>query len=118
MALFILLTNAFAADPAPTQLKEVAVTATLEALAEQREAVSQKTVIDRKEIEALGWPTHGMAPHQLLLDGQGNLVVADGDVLVATALGLGRWHPEAPPTLIPWPQPMALDNHWVLVGEA
>jgi len=41
-----------------------------------------------------------------------------GGVLVATALGLGRWHPEAPPTLIPWPQPMALDNHWVLVGEA
>lgn len=41
-----------------------------------------------------------------------------GGVLVATALGLGRWHPEAPPVLIPWPQPMALDNHWVLVGEA
>lgn len=41
-----------------------------------------------------------------------------GGVLVATALGLGRWHPEAQPTLIPWPQPMALDNHWVLIGEA
>ena len=35
----------------------------------------------------------------------------------ATALGLGRWHPRAPPMLLPWPQPMALDNHWVLLGE-
>jgi len=59
MAFFIPLTNAFAADPVPTQLKEVTVTATLQALAEQREAVSQKTVIDRKEIEALGGLTVG-----------------------------------------------------------
>ncbi|MBS3936633.1 MAG: TonB-dependent receptor [Sulfuritalea sp.] len=35
------------------------VTATTDALAEQREAVSQKTVIDRKEIEALGGLTVG-----------------------------------------------------------
>lgn len=41
-----------------------------------------------------------------------------GGVLIATALGLGRWHPEAPPTLLPWPQPMALDNHWVLIDES
>jgi len=41
-----------------------------------------------------------------------------GGILVATAVGMGRWHPEAQPTLLPWPQPMALDNHWVLVGEA
>lgn len=40
-----------------------------------------------------------------------------GGVLIATALGLGRWHPSAPPLLLPWPQPMALDNHWVLLGE-
>jgi len=40
-----------------------------------------------------------------------------GGVLIATALGLGRWHPSAPPMLLPWPQPMALDNHWVLLGE-
>lgn len=40
-----------------------------------------------------------------------------GGVVVATALGLGRWHPEAPPLLLPWPQPMALDNHWVLMAE-
>jgi len=40
-----------------------------------------------------------------------------GGVLISTALGLGRWHPTAPPMLLPWPQPMALDNHWVLLGE-
>lgn len=40
---FLILTSAFAAD----------------ALAEQREAVAQKTVIDRKEIESLGGLTVG-----------------------------------------------------------
>jgi hypothetical protein len=40
-----------------------------------------------------------------------------GGVLVATALGLGRWHPTEKPLLLPWPQPMALDNHWVLLNE-
>lgn len=41
-----------------------------------------------------------------------------GGVLVATALGLVRWHPSAKPALLPWPKPMALDNHWVLMSEA
>ncbi len=41
-----------------------------------------------------------------------------GGIAVATALGLALWHPEITPTLLPWPQPMALDNHWVLVAEA
>lgn len=41
-----------------------------------------------------------------------------GGVLVATALGLARWHPSARPLLLPWPMPMALDNHWVLLGES
>ncbi len=40
-----------------------------------------------------------------------------GGVVIATALGLGRWHPEAAPLLLPWPQPMALDNHWVLMAR-
>lgn len=47
MLCLLLLTSALAADPEPTQLKEVIVTATTGALAEQREAVAQKTVIDR-----------------------------------------------------------------------
>ncbi|MFA4968038.1 MAG: DUF1513 domain-containing protein [Sulfuritalea sp.] len=41
-----------------------------------------------------------------------------GGVLVATALGLVRAHPTAGPVAIPWPKPMALDNHWVLLDEA
>lgn len=41
-----------------------------------------------------------------------------GGVLVATGLGLVRWHPTAKAALLPWPKPMALDNHWVLLNEA
>lgn len=41
-----------------------------------------------------------------------------GGVLVATAYGLGRWHPNVAPDLLPWPEPMALDNHWILLDEA
>jgi hypothetical protein len=41
-----------------------------------------------------------------------------GGVLISTALGLGRWHPTAAPMLLHWPQPMALDNHWVLLDES
>lgn len=40
-----------------------------------------------------------------------------GGVLVSTALGLVRWHPSAKPVLLPWPEKMALDNHWVLIDE-
>lgn len=40
-----------------------------------------------------------------------------GGVLVSTALGLVRWHPSAKPALLPWPEKMAVDNHWVLIDE-
>ena len=40
-----------------------------------------------------------------------------GGVLVATAYGLGSWHPSTPPNLLPWPEPMALDNHWIVMAE-
>ncbi len=40
-----------------------------------------------------------------------------GGVLVASAPGLVRWHPNAEPLVLPWPQPMALDNHWINVSE-
>lgn len=36
-----------------------------------------------------------------------------GGVAMAGALGMGRWHPRLPALLLPWPQAMALDNHWV-----
>lgn len=41
-----------------------------------------------------------------------------GGVLVATAIGLVRWHPTDKALILPWPQPMALDNHWELMREA
>lgn len=41
-----------------------------------------------------------------------------GGALVATALGLVRWHPQAEAQILPWPQPIALDNHWILLSEA
>lgn len=55
------LTPALAADPVPTRMKEVVVTAAAaaDALEEQRAAVTQKTVLDRAEIEALGGLTVG-----------------------------------------------------------
>ena len=40
----------------------------------------------------------------------------DGAVLVAGARGVGRWHPQQPAALLAWPQAMALDNHWVVMG--
>ncbi|RPH46939.1 MAG: DUF1513 domain-containing protein [Burkholderiales bacterium] len=41
------------------------------------------------------------------------VAVADGGVVVAGALGVGRWHPAMPAVMLRWPMPMALDNHWV-----
>ncbi len=37
--------------------------------------------------------------------------------LVAAARGLGRWHPDSAPDMLPWPQVMALDNHWVWMED-
>lgn len=41
-----------------------------------------------------------------------------GGVLVASAFGVARWHPEAPPAMAAWPVPMAMDNHWVLLSAS
>lgn len=41
-----------------------------------------------------------------------------GGVIVAAARGIGRWHPGIAPSLLPWPAPMALDNHWVTWDRA
>ncbi|MCX7896465.1 MAG: DUF1513 domain-containing protein [Rhodocyclaceae bacterium] len=41
-----------------------------------------------------------------------------GGFLVATAFGLGRWHPDLEPILLPWPEPMVVDNHWVNFAHA
>lgn len=57
-------------------------------------------IVELKEAYALA-DTRGPAP------GRG--------VLVATALGLVRWHAHGEPDFLRWPQPMALDNHWVVM---
>lgn len=41
-----------------------------------------------------------------------------GGVLVATGLGLVRWHPSAKAVFLPWPKAMAVDNHWVVISQA
>ncbi len=60
------------------------------------------TVVDMKETYALApWPGSD----------------SKGGSLIATAIGLVRWHPTDKSLILPWPQPMALDNHWVLIAE-
>ncbi len=44
--------------------------------------------------------------------------VAPGAIVVAAALGIGRWHPLLPAALLAWPEPLALDNHWVELAAA
>lgn len=41
-----------------------------------------------------------------------------GGAIIATAIGLVRWHPTDKPLILPWPSPMALDNHWELMNES
>lgn len=39
-----------------------------------------------------------------------------GLVAIAAARGAALWHPTQPAALLPWPAPMALDNHWIVLG--
>ncbi|MEN9627342.1 MAG: hypothetical protein RJA10_569 [Pseudomonadota bacterium] len=39
-----------------------------------------------------------------------------GAVLLAGARGVARWHPSQAPQMLAWPQPMVLDNHWVVLA--
>ncbi|ACB32555.1 twin-arginine translocation pathway signal [Leptothrix cholodnii SP-6] len=43
---------------------------------------------------------------------------AERGVLIAAARGLARWHPRQAAQALPWPMPMAPDNHWVLLADA
>jgi uncharacterized protein len=38
---------------------------------------------------------------------------AHGATLMACGAGIARWHPTRGAAMLRWPQPMALDNHWV-----
>lgn len=39
-----------------------------------------------------------------------------GDVFIAAARGMARWHRTQPPKALPWPVELAPDNHWVFVA--
>jgi uncharacterized protein len=36
--------------------------------------------------------------------------------LISSARGAALWHPARNPTLLPWPAPMLMENHWLPVG--
>lgn len=44
------------------------------------------------------------------------LAHASNGMLLASARGLGRWHPTQPPLFVKWPSGFVPDNHWVLVA--
>lgn len=69
---------------------------------------------------ALGWRPASPGQIQPLVQMEETYALAPwadgpspGGLLVATAPGLIRWHPTEKPLFLAWPQPMALDNHWV-----
>jgi hypothetical protein len=37
-------------------------------------------------------------------------------VLIAAARGIACWHPRHPPRMLGWPEDLAPDNHWLLLG--
>lgn len=64
----------------------------------------------------VAWWWHPSAPERLtpVAQLQRAYALAGGDaVLIAAGRGLARWHPTAAPAMLPWPAPMALDNHIV-----
>lgn len=64
------------------------------------------------------WWWHPAAPDRLteVAKLQRAYALATGSgVLVAAGRGLARWHPHEAPAMLPWPAPMALDNHMVVL---
>ncbi len=39
-------------------------------------------------------------------------------VAIAAARGAALWHPARAATLLPWPEPMALENHWIALDTS
>lgn len=67
----------------------------------------------------VAWWWHPSAPERLtpVAQLQRAYALAGGDaVLIAAGRGLARWHPRDAPAMLPWPEPMALDNHIVMLG--
>lgn len=74
-------------------------------------------ISDATRDRALWW--HPSAPQPLVPVAQLKrayaLAGADA-VYIAAGLGLARWHPREAPAMLAWPQPMALDNHMVVLS--
>jgi uncharacterized protein len=43
------------------------------------------------------------------------MTAQEDSVLIAAALGVARWHPLLAPQFLAWPEPMAIDNHWLAI---
>ena len=39
-------------------------------------------------------------------------------VSISAARGVARWHAQLAPRMLPWPVPLAPDNHWVALAAA
>jgi len=63
------------------------------------------------------WPQRGSAMARFAEVEEPCALAADidGALLMACGAGLARWHPTEGAAMLRWPQPMALDNHWVVV---
>lgn len=67
----------------------------------------------------VAWWWHPSAPERMtpVAQLQRAYALAGGAaVLIAAGRGLARWHPRDAPAMLPWPEPMALDNHMVMLG--
>lgn len=67
----------------------------------------------------IAWWWHPSAPERLtpVAQLQRAYALAGGDaVLIAAGRGLARWHPTEAGVMLPWPEPMALDNHMVMLN--
>ena len=83
-------------------------------------AVDDGFVLSSNKVNgALWW--HASQPGKLMivakmqeayaLDAASGTALAGG-ALIAAARGVGLWHPSLPAMMLPWPRPMALENHW------
>lgn len=72
----------------------------------------------------VAWWWHPAAPERMVTVAQLQRAYAlagaewNPTVLIAAARGLARWHPTEPGAMLPWPEPMALDNHMVQLSDA
>jgi hypothetical protein len=60
------------------------------------------------------WPVARLTEAYAL--GSHNVGDSAEGALIASARGAALWHPARTPTLLPWPAPMVMENHWLPLG--